>query len=307
MQEDSLNAMTTAERVEMIRQFGELNPHGTVIIPGGEVMMDLPELFALAGACKAAELELVINSNGSYVVDEEIARKVVESGITRLSVSLDSHIPEIHQYARGIATAFHDTVRAIRLLVAAAKKYNPSFFLSVSCVVFDRNLRHLPAYVDFCRELEVTRADFQLLSRTFANKHPTRDVFWEEHFFHSPEAKVEAFEVIAGVIRRNNDGFLLKCEADLEWIKDYLNQPDQSTFETPEPICGSHEKNLMVNPGGEVALCHFNWSVLPNDPYIGNAKEQNLFDLWTGPKAQIARGVMDQCRLGCGALNCHRR
>jgi MoaA/NifB/PqqE/SkfB family radical SAM enzyme len=306
MHKDPDNKLTTEQRVDVVRQFAKFGgPHGTVAIPGGEVMMDLPELLAITAACKEAGLQCVVNSNGSYVTDENVARTIVESGITRLCISLDSHVPELHNYTRGLQTAYRETLRAIRLLVAARDQWNPSFFLSVSCVVFDRNLELLGDFVEFCRGLGVNRADFQLLSQTFSNAHPSRDVFWESHFFHTPEAKAHAIEVLTRVIDAHQDGFLQKSRHDLGFMIDYLNGKE---FRTEEPICASHERNFIVNTNGEVALCHNSWGAMPDAPYIGNlGADGTLVDIWTGARAQIARKVMDQCTLGCGALNCHRR
>lgn len=305
MQKDSQNELTVEQRVDLIRQFAAFGPDGTVAIPGGEVMMDLDELLVLTGACRESRLECILNANGSYITDEKIARTVVESGITRLCISLDSHVPELHNYTRGVASAYRETLRAIRLLVEARDRWNPRFFLSVSCVVFDRNLELLRDFVEFCRGLGVDRADFQLLSQTFANAHPTRDVFFEEHFFHTPEAKARAIGVLTGVIDDyRTDGFLQKTREDLPSMIGYLSSQE---FLTDEPICGSHERNLIVHPNGDVALCHNSYGVMPEDEYVGNVRHESLREIWTGARAQRARAIMDQCRLGCGSLNCHRR
>lgn len=304
MQRDPLSRLTTAQRVDLIRQFAALNPEGNIAIPGGEVMMDMPELLALAGACKGHGIRCYITSNGSYVVDEEIARTVAESGITQVCISLDSHVPEIHRYTRGVVTAYEETLRAIKLLVAARDRRNPQFRVTVACVVFDRNLKLLPEWVAFCRELGVNQVDFQLLGRTFSNQHPSRDVFFEKHFFHTPEAKAEALTLLTQLIDGHKDGFLVKSRDDLVWISKYLESPD---FTTDEPICGSHEKNLVVNADGNVALCYNSHDVLPRDPWVGNAADVPLAGLWSGPRAQAARAAMDACTLGCGQLNCHRR
>jgi MoaA/NifB/PqqE/SkfB family radical SAM enzyme len=304
MNKESDSELTTAQRVDVIRQFAALSPSGAVIVPGGEVTMDPDELFTLTAACRAAGLACSINTNGSSVVDAAAARALLGCGLTHLTVSLDSHVPEIHRYTRGVATAYEDTLRAIRLLVEAKRETGAAVFVTVSCVLFDQNLRLLADYVAFCRSLGVDGADFQVLSRTFANAHPTRDVFFERHFFHTPEAKAEACALVTEVVRGSTDGFLQKRESDLDWLVSYITDPD---FTSATPVCGSHERNLVVDPRGRVALCFNSRAVLPDAPFVGNVRERSLRELWTGGEAGDARRVMDACTLGCGTLNCHRR
>jgi MoaA/NifB/PqqE/SkfB family radical SAM enzyme len=292
--------LTDGERIDLIEQFARLNPRGVVVLAGGEPMMDLAQLLMLAGACKQRGLRCSVTTNGSYVTDEEIARTLAASGLTRITVSLDSHIPEIHRYTRGVPTAFEDTTRAIRLLVAAR---GAGLSVAAACVLFDQNVALLRDYVLFCRELGVDGVDFQLLSPTFANVNESEDFFFERHFFSTPEAKQLAAGHIAAVIREFGDGFLLKGEADLEWIRSYIADAD---FKTATPVCRSHEKYLLVDVMGRAALCHNNQDVLPDAPFIGDVRTETLAEIWAGATARRARSVMDRCVLGCGALNCHR-
>lgn len=303
-QRDPENGLTTDQRVDVIHQYAALNPKGRVIFPGGEVTMDMPELLALAAACRQHRLDCHINTNGSSVTTIERARELVQSGITSIEISLDSHLPEIHRYTRGIETAYEDTLRAIRLLVSARDRWQKDVQLAVGCVVFDQNIRLLPDYIDFTRALGVDHATFQILSPTFANRHPDRDVFWKQHFFHTAEAKAEACRLLDEVVRRYSDGFLSKRPGDLEWIKRYVMDPTSSTG---MQMCGSHEKNMVIDSRGNVALCFNQADVLPDEPRVGHVLQQSLRQLWMGESSARARDVMNQCRLACGALDCHRR
>jgi MoaA/NifB/PqqE/SkfB family radical SAM enzyme/glycosyltransferase involved in cell wall biosynthesis len=305
-QKDPQNELTLEQRVNIVRQFGTLNPKGLVAISGGEVTMDMPELLAIAAACKQARLRCLITTNGSYITDPEIAKSIALSGLTWVTVSLDSHIPELHRYTRGVDGAYEDAMRAIRLLVEARDKYNPrDFVVTTACVVFDKNLPHLAEFIQFARGLGVNYVDFQVLSRTFSNQNPKRDTFFEQHFWHTPEQKSQAKKTIAEIVARfgDNGGFLSKSSADLDWLNSYITDPD---FKTDEPICGSHEKNMVVDTLGRVSLCFNTPDNLP-EPHVGNVREGQLVHLWGGKKAQHARLVMEDCTLGCGALNCHRR
>jgi radical SAM protein with 4Fe4S-binding SPASM domain len=305
MNEDARNTLTTAQRVEVVAQFAALAGQGTVILAGGEVTMDLAELFAIAGTCRERGLRCWITTNGSHVVSPEIAGEIAASGITSVTVSLDGHRHELHEYTRGVRGCFDQTVGAIRLLLEARTRLNAPMRVAASCVVFDRNVEELDEYIEFCRGLGVDHVDLQLLSRTFSNRSPGRDVFFEKHFWWTPEARQHAKTRVESTVRRwaGTPGVLAKGPDDLPWMLSYIDDPD---FRMSVPVCGSHERNLVVDTTGEVSLC-FNAAQIFEEPSIGNVRTSTLAELWRGSRAAAYRVAMNECLLNCGALNCHRR
>ncbi|MEO8195859.1 MAG: radical SAM protein, partial [Thermoanaerobaculia bacterium] len=300
------DALSRERRIELIREFAAWNPAGTVVLPGGEVTLDMDELLAVAGACRDAGLPCVIMTNGSRIDSPEVARAIVTSGVTFCAVSLDSHLPELHNFTRGLPTAFAEATAAIRLLAEARDQFAAQRFrLCVTGVLFKENLALFPDFVAFCRSLGAQHVDLQVLARTFANAHATRDAFFEKHFWHTAEEKAEARQLFTRFLTQLDPvgEFLVKKPADLDWILRYVDDPD---FATEEPICASHHTNLIVDARGDGALC-FNTKRILDDPFIGNAGERSLAELWRGAKAASDRTVMDVCTLNCGALNCHRK
>jgi MoaA/NifB/PqqE/SkfB family radical SAM enzyme len=306
MHEKSDDALSRERRIELVQEFARWNPAGTVVLPGGEVTLDMEELLAVAGACRDAGLPCVIMTNGSRIDSLEVARDIVTSGVTFCAVSLDSHLPELHNFTRGLPLAFAEATRAIRLLAEARDAFAPDRFrLCVTGVLFKENLAFFPEFVEFCRGLGAQHVDLQVLARTFANAHSTRDSFFEKHFWHTPEEKAEAKQLFTRFLTELDPAgeILVKRPADLDWILSYVEDPD---FATEEPICGSHHLNLIVDARGDGALC-FNTKRILDDPFVGNARHASLADLWRSVKAEQDRAVMDACTLNCGALNCHRK
>jgi MoaA/NifB/PqqE/SkfB family radical SAM enzyme len=304
MQEARPEPLPRARRVELVAEFARLNPAGTVVLPGGEVTLDWEELEAVAGACRDAGLGLFVLTNGSRIQEAEAARRLATSGVTHVAVSLDGPTAELHDYTRGVPTAFAETTRAIRLLAEARDAVAPGFVVQTACVLFKESLPVFEDYLGLCRSLGAQHVDFQMLARTFANRHPSRDVFFEKHFWHTAEEKRDAKRRLTELLEAHaGDPFLVKQPADLPWILDYVDDPD---FRTAVPVCGSHQRNLHVDAQGNVALC-FNTAAILDAPFVGSARETALAELWSGPKAAADRAVMDLCTLNCGALNCHRR
>ena len=297
--------VTLGDRARWVREFAALKPGGHVVLTGGEVTLDLPELLAIARVCRESELALYAMSNGLLIDNPTVAGQLVASGVTHFVVSLDSHLRAIHAYTRGRENAFEETTGAIRLLVEERNRVGAGMRVLVATVLFKENLALFPAFVRFCRGLGVDHVDFQLLAPTFANAHPRRDVFYERHFWHTKVEKLAAIELFRSILTPEAvaDGFVLKRPEDLEWIERYVDDP---AFTTSQPVCGSHHMNLILDLDGNAALC-FNTRQILGDPFIGNALASSLGDLWSGGKAAEDRAVMDQCRLSCGTLNCHRR
>lgn len=304
MQTKRERTLSRARRLELVAEFAHLSPGGSVVLPGGEVTLEPEELEAVAGACREAGLALFLLTNGSGLDDAGAARRLALSGVTHVAVSLDGATAELHDYTRGVPGAFATTTAAIRRLAEARDAVAPGLTVQTACVLFRENLGSFPDYVELCTSLGAQHVDFQMLARTFANRHRSRDVFFEKHFWHRPEEKQEARRRIAELLDRYAaDPVVVKKPADLPWILDYIDDPD---FRTARPVCGSHQRNLHVDAEGNVALC-FNTEAILERPFVGNAAGASLAALWTGAKAAEDRAVMDLCTLNCGALNCHRR
>jgi len=304
LQEKKARLLPRARRLELIEEFSRLNPAGTVVVPGGEVSLEPEELFAVTGSCRQRGLRCILLTNGSTVTDRARADSLVGCGVTLVSVSLDSHLARLHNYTRGLETAFEQTTRAIRLLVEARAAMSSGPTLIVTSVLFKENLPLLAEFIEYVRQLGAMHVEFQLLGRTFANAQKGMDHFFEKHFWHSAADKAAARQTLRDVLERYaEDGFVLKKPRDLSWMLPYIDDPD---YQTAQPICGSHYTNLIVDSEGNASLC-FNTQKILADPFVGNAATESLSTLWEGVKAQADREVMDQCRLNCGALLCHRR
>jgi len=298
------DALPRERRLELVREFAALSPGGMVVLSGGEVTLDWEDLLEVLREGREAGLRSIVVTNGSGVSTPERAVELIVAGVAHVSVSLDSHRPELHNYVRGRAEAFAEATDAIRRLAAARVAAASPVTVGVSTVLFRENLPELPLLEAFALEIGAQFVDFQLLARTFSNAHPSRDAFFEKHFWHRPEEKAEAKRLLSTFLTPGGErlGSLVKGPADLGWILRYVDDPD---FRTERPVCGSHRMNLVVDARGDVALCFNSRSIL-DAPFVGNVRSRSLAELWAGEKAAADRGVMDSCRLNCGALNCHR-
>ena len=82
-----------------------------VILTGGDPMLR-PDIFEIAKYGTSLGLRMVMSPNGTLITPENAAQ-MVESGIKRISVSLDGATAERHDKFRGVPGAFDGALRGI--------------------------------------------------------------------------------------------------------------------------------------------------------------------------------------------------
>ena len=112
-QELSRDDLTTDQALTLIRSLSELG-RPILVFSGGEPMMR-PDLFDLAHEAKALNLPTALATNGT-IMDDSIARRVVDAGFHRVSISFDGPDAATHDGFRGIEGAFDSSVRGFKLL-----------------------------------------------------------------------------------------------------------------------------------------------------------------------------------------------
>jgi len=302
MSKEDNTALTTGEKLDLVRQFHAMNPKGSVTLAGGETMSKTEEFFSITKLCRSLNLETSSVTNGSLITDSNLERMITE-GPLFLCVSLDSQYEKLHDYVRGVKGAYQHVTGTIKKLVALREEKYPlsktKFY--VNAVIFDENLEHWVDYIEFVRgELKADGVSFQMLSNTFYNQNPKGDYFFDKHFIKDVP---RAHAIIDHIVQKySDDDFLLVSRNDFEWMKSYIENPNF----VGEQVCGSHKKNLIINPDGNVQLCFNMMSELTNGKPIGNVRQHSLKELWTSQFAGDMRDVMSVCSLSCGMLSCHR-
>ncbi|MBE9546684.1 MAG: heme b synthase [Proteobacteria bacterium] len=97
-----------------------------IILTGGEPLMR-EDIFEIASYGDKKGLRMVLATNGTLVTDE-IAVKMLESGIKRVSVSIDGLDAESHDAFRGVSGAFEGAMSGI----AAMKKAGMEFQINTT-------------------------------------------------------------------------------------------------------------------------------------------------------------------------------
>jgi heme b synthase len=154
--------LDTAAALRLLDQIAEVgNP--IVILTGGEPLLR-PDIFDIAGYGTKLGLRMVMAPNGTLIT-EKIAQKMADSGIKRISISLDGATKETHDRFRGQEGAYEGSLQGIEM----AKKAGIDF--QINTTVTRTNLAEIPAIQDTAVKLGAVAHHIFLLVPTGRGKY----------------------------------------------------------------------------------------------------------------------------------------
>ncbi len=132
---------------EIFRLFDALAERGRpiVILTGGEPLMR-EDIFEIARRGTDMGFHMSMAPNGTLMVDA-VARKMIESGIQRIAISLDGASSEVHDAFRQMPGAFAGAMKGIE----AARKAGLPFQINTSVTAF--NAAELPKVHELAKQL----------------------------------------------------------------------------------------------------------------------------------------------------------
>lgn len=110
--------MTTDQAKALIEQLAELGkgqPMMPVLVFSGGEPLCREDLFELIGFAKSLAIIPALATNGT-LIDQTIAERIKESGIARVSVSLDGATAEVHNKLRQLEGSFESALEGINRL-----------------------------------------------------------------------------------------------------------------------------------------------------------------------------------------------
>ncbi len=157
--ENELDTQASFRLLDQIREVGT----PIIILTGGEPLLR-NDIFDIAAYGDKIGLRMVMAPNGT-LIDEENARKLKESGIKRISVSLDGASPGTHDNFRGLTNAFNDSIRGINIAKAAGLEFQ------INTTITKTNLDEIPKILALAEELGAVAHHIFLLVPTGRGKY----------------------------------------------------------------------------------------------------------------------------------------
>ena len=133
-----------------------------IILTGGEPMLR-NDIYELAAYGTKLGLRMVMATNGT-LVDKESIKRMIDSGIQRISVSLDGANAETHDNFRQVKGSFANSLRALDF----ARDNGLEF--QINTTITKLNLKEIPAILDLAVELGAVAHHIFLLVPTGRGK-----------------------------------------------------------------------------------------------------------------------------------------
>jgi MoaA/NifB/PqqE/SkfB family radical SAM enzyme len=265
---------------------------------GGEPFLrpDILDIFRFA-----SENGIVtgVVSNGS-LIDSTLARRIVDSGLDGLTLSLNSLIPEVHNKTRGTNGAFDEVMRAIDNL----SPIRNGMRLVLSTTIVRESIAGLPDVIEFAKARGLYGVNFQPIMPATTlpvfNKDgqatkvsvgsPYRNLLQEQQI-------AEIDDVFARLLWMKERGYpILNSSDHLREIAKYLKRP--TSPEILERVCKVGIKNFDIDPFGNVRLC----SIMG---VVGNVADHDPADIWKSANAAAQREDIRHCDKVCRLMFCN--
>jgi radical SAM protein with 4Fe4S-binding SPASM domain len=136
--------LSTAKALDIIDQISAAaNP--ILVLSGGEPLYR-SDIFQLARYATDRRLRVALATNGTLVT-KEVARMIVDSGVKRVSISLDGADPETHDAFRGIPGAFEAATYGLKNLKSLGMS------VQINMTIARHNAHQLPQVLELAKSL----------------------------------------------------------------------------------------------------------------------------------------------------------
>lgn len=258
---------------------------------GGETLINDDVLQLVKYACDMG-FSTLINTN-AFLISEDMAKKISDSGLTQIYISLDSMDESTHDYLRGVKGVYRKVMDAIEYL----HSYNKKLLIKISTVILEKNLVEI---IDLARwvieDKRISAINFQAVSQPFNTKH--QDSWYEDSRYDflwpKDSGKVNYIMDKLAELKQKNGSKIDNPVSQFKSFKSYFDNP-QSFIKRRE--CHIHKHAINVSASGEVYMCFDKGS-------IGNIKADDfeLERVWSCPHAESVRKEIMDCRRNCLAM-----
>lgn len=153
--------LSTKEALEFLDTVASFSKP-VIILTGGEPLMR-PDIYELAAYGTKLGLRMVMATNGT-LVDETSIQKMIDSGIQRMSVSIDGANATSHDNFRQVPGAFNASLKALEFARKAGLEYQ------INTTITKINLDEIPAILDLAVSLGAVAHHIFLLVPTGRGK-----------------------------------------------------------------------------------------------------------------------------------------
>ncbi|MDH4183556.1 MAG: radical SAM protein [Nitrospinota bacterium] len=263
-EENARNTLSLEQQKRIVDDLAA-NGVGHLSFSGGEMFLQ-KTVFELIAHAKAAGLKVGGNSN-AYLIGEDIARKIADSGLDMLYVSLDGDNSATHDHIRGVEGAFERALRG----VANVKKARPDIKVFFNLTVNSKNVEQLAGVAQVAKQACAEGITIEM-TNTFDKYSPARDLILSQSQIPILKEQINRLFNEFPEMMPHPPGYFDEFET-------YLNNPEKLY----KYRCVAGMVSAQIHPNGDLFPCPVAFKK------IGNLLETPFGQLWRSPQADQLR------------------
>ncbi len=261
---------------------------------GGEPLLR-KDIFELINICFENGFRPAISTNAS-LIDKDMAKRIGDSGLVRLSISLASLDEDTHDFLRGVKGSYRQVMNAIEYLGIFYSEGE----INIHTIIEDKSLDDVLAIAQWVhRHHYLKQVYFQAISFPFFA--PSQDSYqWyktKKYEYLWPQHIKKSMDVIDElIVYKKSGGPIVNPVAQLQSFKAYFANPDGFARDHP---CNFGDHMITVDVLGNIYLC---CDMKP----LGNIGVHHIQERWFSSDADRLRNEMYKCQKTCNnILNCY--
>jgi len=255
--------------IDQLAELGRRQPQMPVLVFSGGEPLCRRDLFTLMDRARQHGIILALATNGT-LINPEKAQRIRDSGVARVSVSLDGATAEVHDRMRQIPGAFDKALEGIRHLREAGVAFQ------INVTLTRQNVHQLETIYELAKSLGAVAVHIFMLVPVGCGQ-----VLAETDML-SPQQYEEILRDIYALESRGEIQIKVTCGPHYERVKRQLRTEPmsanpQSAIRNPQSRgCLAGLGVLFVSHRGDVYPCGY----LPVN--CGNILEKRLIAIWDG-------------------------
>lgn len=276
---------------EAIASLRNITDEGFLINFGGGEPLLMKGLHELVKFAADKDLRTNIATN-AYLIDEDMAKSIADSGLSSVNISLDSMNETTHDYLRGKRGVYKKVMKAIEYLDKYCAR---DFEIIICCAIYDMNMGEVIEVAEWVNQHPRLKWIYFMAAMQPNNTKPNRNWYKEEFSYLWPKDATEITSIIDCLIDMKNRGYKINNQIpQLEAFKKYFSYPDRFVKKT---ACNL-DRAVHISSIGNIYIC-YEWGC------IGNIMKDDLAAAWYSQEADRVRGDIRNCKKNCHHLiNC---
>lgn len=255
---------------EIVIDFSSMGATG-IGFTGGEPLLR-KDIFNLIHFTKERKMATQLTTNG-MLLSRDVCEKLVNSGLDDLGISLESHIPDIHDEIRGTNGSWQKVINGIETFIKVKKRVKGNTNITVSTVINQKNINQMEEFIEFCKEIEINNISFGVVQEEFAKTK----IKVEDHNSYR--------QLLKSLIKYSRKRYMV--DNSVEYLKEMLRG-----FSSNKP-CWAGYHSIYVDCYGNIFPCFY---YIEKNIAIDNLKNATLKKIWSKKNYNDLRKKLLRCK-----------